>query len=225
MMKRVLIFFLRPFVGPIRYGALKVMKKMRPSGDQRPMIATADYALSEIVLPSVFDTFKENEFRELARFKKLPVSEHDRIFNELEVSGVCLAIYYLRFTKPLVRPGDYHFWQGVEEQLPKQLQRKLMGYGVSSSNAKLMKELIDMRYKEYERMADKIWSVNESEGQEFRTLAPEMKRLAAMMQATAVGTTDHIRRGDMAIGDPLISYLAGWLALLQRKIGRLVKKL
>ena len=220
-------FILRPFAGFIRYGALKIMKKFRQPDDKRPVIAVSDHILNEIVLPSVFNVFRENKFRELARFKKLPVSEHDRIFNELESAGVCLAIFYLNTAKLLARSGDYHFWQDTEEHLSKQLQKILIGFGVDGSNAKLMRQLIEMRYAEYEELAKKVWDANDEVDKktDFKSLPSEMKRIAAAIEATAIGTTDHIRRGEIEEKDHLIKYLIEWLLFLNRRIGRFIRNL
>lgn len=225
MLSKVLIFILRPFAGLARYGALKIMKWFRAPDDKRPAIAAAEHVLQEMVLPSVFGVFRETKFRELARFGKLPVSEHDRIFNELEVAGVGSALLCLRAAKSLVKPGDYHFWQETENQLPRQLQKILIGYGVDGSNAKLLKQLIDMRCEEYENLAEKISDANDVSGAEFKTLSPEMKWFAGMMRAFAIGAADHMRRGKMEAKDPLIGYLAEWLLFLQRQIIRFIKNL
>ncbi len=117
-MNPIIRFILRPFAKPIRYGALKIMKRMRPPNDMRPIIATADHIL-EIILPSVFSFFQDETFRELAHFKKLPVVEHDRIFNELQVAGTCLVVFLIRSMKSVLKVEDYHFWQEVETYLPK----------------------------------------------------------------------------------------------------------
>lgn len=225
MIPKFILFFLRPLAEPMRYGALKLMKRMRPPNDKHPAMAASDHLLNEIVLPSVFHTFREDAFRELARFKKLPVSEHDRIFNELEVAGVCVAVFYLRAIKTLVRPEDYHFWQDVEECLPKELQRILIGYGVDGANAKLMRELINMRRTEYEKLAEHVWEASDDARAEFKTLPEEMKRFVSWAQGTAIGTTDHIRRGKLAEKDPLISYLMEWFMSLRKKVNKFVKHL
>lgn len=218
-------FILRPFAGPIRYGALKLMKKLRQPDDKRPIIAASDHLLNEIVISSMFHFFKEEKFRELARFKKLPVSEHDRIFNELEVAGVCLAIFYLRVLKTLAKPEDYHFWQEVELHLPKQLQKTLISYGVNGSDAKLVKQLVDMRYEEYEKLGVKTNEDHRIQDDGLGTLSAETKWVAAMTQAIAVGTVDHIRRGKIEEGDSLIRHIFNWLLSLQKKISRFVKNL
>ena len=223
MLSKISSIIFYPFARPIRYGALKIMKRLRQPDDKRPSIAAADHILDEFILPSVFHTFKETQFRELANFSKLPVAEHDRIFNELEVAGIYLGIFYIETAKSL--GNDFHFWRDVEEALPKQLQRKLMGFGVDGGNAKLMRELIEMRRKEYEELAEHVWSGSNQAQTEFKQMPPEMKRLASLLQATAIGTADHIRRGKLKEKDPLIRYINGWLLMLQRKIGKFVKKL
>jgi len=218
---RVLIFILSPFSQQVRYLMLKLMKRFRKPDDGRPIIAASDHILGEILLPSIFATFKSDKFRELANFKKLPVAEHDRIFNELEVAGVCLAVFYLAAIKSMRKLEDYHFWQNVEEHLPGQLQRMLIGYGVDGSNAKLMKELIDMRRKEYEELSEISWDMTEEQNPEFRTLPPQMKGFASKMQAAAIGTADHIRRGKIKKGDPLIKYLIYWFLDMEKFVKNL----
>ncbi|MBI2888502.1 MAG: hypothetical protein HYY10_01115 [Candidatus Liptonbacteria bacterium] len=225
MFSRFVRLVLHLFVKPVRYGALKLMKKMRAPDDVRPIISVAEHLLDEFILPSTFRTFQEVIFRELARFKKLPVAEHDRIFNELQVAGVCIAIFHLRTAKSLTRPEDYHFWQGVEEYLPKQLQRMLMGYGVEGGNAKLMRQLIDMRRAEYEELARGMRDASEKSEGNPRISPPELTYLASVVHATAVGAVDHIRRGRLEEGDPLIRHLSEWLVRLQQRVGKFVKYL
>lgn len=216
---------MRPFIGPIRYGSLKLMKKMRAPRDRRPIIATSDHVLSEIVLPSAFRVFKDGKFRQLANFAKLPVVEHDRIFNELQTAAVGLAIFYIRTIKPIVRPEDYHFWQDVETHLLKQFQKILMGYGVNSSNAKLVKQLVEIRSVEYEELARGVFNENYRQSPEFKSSSSEVKWIVAAVQATAICTADHIRRGKIQPEDHLIVHLKAWLMILQRKIGKFMIKL
>jgi len=230
---KILAFVLQPFVKAIRYGALKLMKAMNNSRDRRPAIATAGHILEEIVLPSVFKTFREEEFRDLAHFKKLPVSEHDRIFNELQVAGISVAEYALGEAKQYVKDGDFHFWSAVEEELPRQYQKILIGFGVDGSNAKLMRELVKMRQKEYDNLADQIWDadalltseVKKQIEKKFNSSAPEIKRLLSAVHAMAFGTVDHIRRGKMAEKDKLVNYLMVWLLQLRNKTAKFVKRL
>lgn len=225
MLRKLFGFVIRPFVRPIQYLMIKIMKRVRRPDDNRPMIAASDYLINETLLPSIFRVFNDEEFRDKANFAKLPRAEHDRIFNELEVAGVCLALFYLQAVEPLVRLSDYRFWSGVADHLTKQLQRILMGYGVDGGNAKLMRELVAMRKDEYQKLADKMYEVSDEYSAEFKTLPPEMKTVAAAVQATAVGTTDHIRRGRMKRGDPLVQFLIKWLMLLRSRVHTFIRRL
>ena len=225
MFSKIVKFFLRPFANPLRYGALKVMKRLRRRDDPRPATAAADHLLHTLVIPWVFDLFHDDRFRTLARFAKLPVLEHDRILNEIEVAGICVPVFYLRAVKSLVRLEDYHFWQDVETLLPKKLQETLVGYGVKPAAAKLMRELIGMRQEEYEGLAAHARDYHERRIKEFRELPAEMKQFALLVQATAFGTVRHIRRGTMGKDDPLVSYFVDWLMRLRRKTSKLVKNL
>jgi hypothetical protein len=230
---KILAFILRPFAKGIRYGALKLMKAMGNSRDRRPFIAAAGHIIEDYVLPSVFRTFRENEFRRLAHFEKLPVSEHDRIFNELQVAGVSIAEYALGEAKQYVKDGDFHFWSGVEEEFPRQYQKILIGFGIDGSNAKLMRELVKMRQHEYDNLADRIWDadallapeVKKEINKKFNNSAPEIKRLLSAVHAVALGTVDHIRRGKIEEKDKLVNYLMIWLLQLRNKTVKFVKRL
>jgi len=225
MLPRLLIFLLRPFAKPIRYGALKFMKRFRAPDDNRPVIAASEHLLNEFILPSTFRLFRDEQFRNLASFGKLPRAEHDRIWNELVVAGIATLILCLDSAQNLVRLEDLHFWQKVQEHAPKQFQRELMKMGVLSSNAKLMRQLIDMRYEEYRGLLRQAREVNELENELFRSLSDDMRHLAAGLQAVGIGTADHIKRGKLAPGDPLIRFLTNWLFGLYKQLNRFVQKL
>ncbi len=225
MASKIISFILQPFAKPIRYILLKIMKKIRQPDDERPIIATANHILKDIIFPYIFDIFKSDRFRELAEFKKMPTSEHDRIFNELQIAGISLVVFYLRTVEPLMGPDDYNFWRDVDDRLPRELQKILISYGVDGANAKLMRQLIDMRYEEYEKMKAEVLEVNDEENKNFETLSPELKRIVSTVQAIAVGTAHHIKRGKIKEGDPLIKYLVGCLMFLQKQIGKFVRNL
>jgi len=216
--------FIESFLKIIRYGVLKIMKKMWRSDDKRPIIATANHILEEMALPSGFRTFRDASFRSLARFEKLPVSEHDRIFNELIVSAICVPLFCIERMKEY-KVEEYHFWQNVGKAIPQQFQYKLMSMGLDGGNAKLMRELITLRYEEYEKFLPKIAEVHVQESADFKNFSNFARYLGAAIHSTAIGTADHIRRGDMKPGDPLVTYLIHWLMNLQHSSVDFVRKL
>ncbi len=222
---RVTEFILSPFVGVIRYGALKLMKYMGSHDDERLIIAMSDHVLNTIIMPSVFNYFRDDSFRRAANFEILSVAEHDRIFNELEVAGICLAIFYLQAVKSTGKLKDYHLWQKTEEYLPQQLKDTAAGYGVDVKNATLMVELIGLRYREYKEFLDEVWVVSNQENKEFKGLSPELKLIGSAIQGIAIGTTDHIRRGKVKEKDPLTQHTITWLLTLKNKIGKFIKNI
>ncbi len=222
---KIIGIVVRPFVRPIQYLMLKIMKRVRQPDDNRPIIASSGYLLEEIILPAGFRLFRDEEFRELSDFAKLPRSEHDRIFNELEAAGVCLTLFYLDAISSLVRLSDFHFWNRIAEHLPKQFQKILLSYGADGGNAKLMRELIAVRKEEYQKLAERVREASDERQSDFRTLSSEMQLVAAAVQATALGTADHIRRGKLAPKDPLIGFLITWLMALRRRVDKFVQNL
>lgn len=210
---------------PIRYLALKVMKAMRQPDDMRPVIAVADHLVGDIVLPSVYAIFQDAQFRERARFQKLTSAEHDRIFNELHVAGVCLAMCCLEVAHTIVQPEYLHFWTKAREYLPRQVQQSLVKFGVDGANAKLFRQLIDMRFEEYEHWANEVWDMWSEEEPRFRSMPEGMKRVISRVDAIAIGTTDHILRGKDDAGGHLARCLRAWLHPLNENIGRFIKKL
>ncbi len=225
MFSKIMGTVLAPVVRPIQYATLKLMKKLRKQGDERPIIATADHILHHIVLTLGFNTFTDAKFRKLAEFERLSIEEHDRIFNEIQVTWICFVLFYIDAVRSLVPLAAWHFWQDVAKYIPKHFENILIGYGADERNAKLMTGLIDIRHKEYEELTTEVQKVNNEYGTEFKTLSPELKYIAAYMQASAIGTVDHIRRGNMKEGDPLIRFLAGQLLLVEKSISRFVNKL
>ena len=201
------------------------MKRFAPPDDNRPIIAVADHLVHGYIFAPTFRLFNDERFRALSEFKKLPRAEHDRIFNELMVASALIIRLSLQAAPRIVPPEAYHFWRKVEEQLPRQFVRELAQFGVSSANAKLVRELIDMRAKEYGELSRQVQEVNEDENKEFRELTHGIRHFAAEIQAMGIGVARHIKRGKLPPRDPLIKFLVSWLFEQSEKIGRFVKRL
>ncbi len=232
-MKKILALLLRPFAGIIRYRMLKAMKSMGNSDDHRPHMAVARHIVEELVLPYVFRTFREAEFEQCAGFDKLPLAEKDRIFNELEVAGIIMGVYGVSVAKEQVKDGEFHFWRGVEQEYHRQLQQVFTGFGIDSASAKMLRDLVKMRQKEYDEIAEQVWQAGKLLGsnasvklQELHGLAAtDIKRVLSTAHAVAIGTADHIRRGQLQEKDPLVMYLLNFNLTLQKKVVHFATKL
>lgn len=232
-MKKILALLLRPFARIIRYRMLKAMKSMGNSDDHRPHMAVARHVIEELVLPYVFQTFREAEFEQCAGFGKLPLAEKDRIFNELEVAGIIMGVYGVSVAKEQVKDGEFHFWSGVEEEYHRQLQYVLADFGVDSASAKMLRDLVLLRQKEYDDIAEQVWQAGMLLGSDARVKLQELrgsastdiKRVLSTAHAVAIGTADHIRRGQLQEKDPMVMYLLNFNLTLQKKVARFVQKL
>ncbi len=232
-MKKILALLLRPFAGIIRYRMLKAMKSMGNSDDHRPHMAVARHVIEELVLPYVFQTFREAEFEQCAGFGKLPLAEKDRIFNELEVAGIIMGVYGVSVAKEQVKDGEFHFWSGVEQEYHRQLQYVLADFGVDSASAKMLRDLVLLRQKEYDDIAEQVWQAGMLLGSDARVKLQELrgsastdiKRVLSTAHAVAIGTAHHIRRGQLQEKDPMVMYLLNFNLTLQKKVARFVQKL
>ncbi len=232
-MNPILKFFLKPFAGVIRVAALKTMKRTAQPQDRRPYIAIAGHVLQDLVLPAVFKTFQGAEFQKLAGFEKLTLAEKDRIFIELEVTGIIFGGEAVRLAKYRVKEKDFHFWARVEDEYPRQLQFVLTGFGVDSANAKLFRDLVKMRAAEYEKLSERLLrsgmlfepEVKQKIEDDFSERAGGVKDLLALAQAAAFGTVDHIKRGELDTGDPLVKFMMKFSLALYHKVLKFAVKL
>lgn len=208
----------------IRFYLLKLAKRLARGDDERPVVMATQQTL-DIGVESAFEIFRNKRFRELAQFQKLSQVEHDRIWNELEVTGICLALFCLEHLHAIIKPEDFHFWRRVKERLPREFEERLLSIGVESADAHLLRGLIDMRYGEYADLIRQSWEIWDREEPAFRALPHDTARHSvARAHALAIGTADHIMRGKLT-GSDLPRFLRGWLLFLNESFGRFVVRL
>jgi hypothetical protein len=215
---------MRKIVEIIQYLMLKIMKRSWHPDDNKPITAVSDHLLDKLIF-SAFHVFNDSQFRKKANFENSSQAEQDRIFNELEVSSVCLCLFAIEQRESIIGNRDFHFWKEVGEYLPESLKLRLQGYGVDEENATLVKKLIKMRRDEYEKITDNLSDYIDSD-EKFRDIRNRLsKDILARANSIAVGTVDHIRRGKLKKGDELIKYFHSWLIPLDLKITKFIKKL
>ena len=197
---------------------------MRQPDDDRPAMAAADQLLDKL-LPSAFNVFQDSKFREAAGFDKLDQAEHDRIFNELEVAGMCLAIFCLEKREMIIGQKDFHFWRVVTEQIPVQFEKKLIELGADKENARLFSGLIKMRHDEYEKISDENFEYFEKHKDFKKVGTSEARVVLAQIHSISVGTANHILRGKLKQGHSLLRILRSWLFPLSMEITKFIRKL
>jgi len=168
------------------------------------------------------ECFRDERFRTLSNFKNLDAEEQNRIFNELTVTNVVMAMLLVEQNIRETNVSDRkQFLKAVREALPDYYVNFLRRIGISEEYVALWDKLIAMRYDEYVHdmgeFRREFWS---AEDRELAELA--LHNNVVMFQALALGLYSHIVRGKIKKGDPLYvrhiqPYLLGaYRGILQR---------
>jgi hypothetical protein len=174
---------------------------------------TLPKALAMIIAESSFELWQTKDFRLLINFDKISLTEQDRIFNELEVTGLGLYILHLNSLKNFSRFSENDLIDSFLD-----LNRSV---GVEEQYIKIWKQLIDLRLPEYKENYDYLISHAEDfpEIQEDSSIKEPLLRLQNQM----LTGLEHIRRGNLMEGDPLMDPLRKWLIMLDHVFGEALK--
>lgn len=180
--------------------------------------------LVNFVLKSAFEVFKDEEFRRCFDFVRQKQEEQNRLFNELGVTSLCLLLLVLEDV-PWRNQEKIHFWREVRQRTPKMFQDWLKELGLPRPYVSLWGELIQMRYKEYQRDRRQVRQELEKYDQEFANFDIEAAKSAYVrFMAVAIGAIHHLRRGKTSPKDPFFRHLQTWLgvlnSLLEKEISR-----
>ena len=173
--------------------------------------------LVRMVCHSAFGFFKDEEVRKMLNFSSLEQGERDRIFNELELSGLCLIMFMVEDRADLIEK-EKELWIKTKEEIPRSFIRWLSDLGIEKHYLNLWKKLIEMRYKEYKKDQPKIKSIMMQELEESSDIDPLFLDVYTLVQSVSMGSLFHIRRGKTSIKDPLYKHLRIWLLSLFVKI-------
>lgn len=177
--------------------------------------------LVDLISKSSFDFWRQSDFRDLVKFESLTQTEQDRIFNELVVTGIILAM----FTVDEMVSGRTNIT--LEKQISFSKIRKGIGeayvqtlkdFGVQREFTRIWKKLIDLREKEY--LKDLTLANQEAiKGADFKKY-PELRSIWARIETLVIGSLHHIRRGKTSPKDPLWKMLRKWLIDLEKDLRR-----
>lgn len=161
---------------------------------------------AQIIAEASFVLWQSKDFRALVRFNILGQVEQDRIFNELELTGLGLSCLYSEQT------GKEHFKKEVTEQFLQIMSES----GLEGKFLDIWKKLIKIRFEEYENDYKKVLYTSEDK-KEFDN--EENLRLAwTRIETLAVAGWTHIRRGENKEEDPLWDIMRKWLAVLDAQL-------
>jgi len=177
--------------------------------------------LVQVVCYSSFEIFKAQEFRELTGFEGLDQTEQDRLFNELEVTGICLLLFLLDDYIELVKNDDddpvkKQVFISVRDAVKPEFLKILKGLDIEQKHLDTWGKLIDLRFKEYKKDIPEIEKAFRQMGENFKT--PKIKLLERRTQIMAAGGHTHICRGRTDSRDKLYLQIRRWLAGLDNKL-------
>ena len=131
--------------------------------------------------------------------EKLGQEEQDRIFNELVISGLVLALLF--YDTVLENPNsNIEFFSELKIEMFSAYSSILVELGAKKDDADLFKKVILMRLKE----CQKDYEENKAE-------LPSKKTLAWPL-IVAIGCYDHVTRGEGHPADHAFKITAKWLS-------------
>ncbi|HTX86442.1 MAG TPA: hypothetical protein VMC41_00050 [Candidatus Nanoarchaeia archaeon] len=176
---------------------------------ERIAYKTRDIAMNGAM--AAFNFFRDEKFRELSGFARLGEEEQNRIFNELTVTNLVLAILLLE-QKAREENGEEkkNYLRALRDALPDNFIAYLAEQGIPGEFVEIWKKLIDLRRDEYaENMRAYRQELFAAGDKTMAAVAADNKLL--IFQTVVFGLYDHIVRGMVKKDDPLYLYLQPYL--------------
>jgi len=160
-----------------------------------------------------FGLFKDLKFRELVHFSEIGEEEQNRIFNELVVTNLIMAILLLdQLARVTDDPDKKEYFKSLKEFLLKYFVEYLAKLGIAGEYTDIWNKLIDLKHDEYiQEMSEFRSEFLNSNDEKISELA--LERNVLIFQALAFGLYRHIVRGKVEKDNPLYKniqlYLVG----------------
>lgn len=165
--------------------------------------------VTDLIAKASFFLFRDKKFRlSFDNFDQMDQIEQDRIFNEIVVSGLVLAILMYETIGELAQNDEKrNYFVELKTEMESRYGNNLRELGVEEEFAGLWKGLIQMRadvyrkdYKKYkidigDRLSVNPWTI-----------------------VVSIGGTDHVSRGKAKPESELFKIFRGWIFNLSEKI-------
>ena len=177
------------------------------------------HGLVKVVCHSAFKIFKNKDFRELTGFEALDQTEQDRIFNELEVTALCLLIFLLDDYIKLAKnddPAKEQVFSNVRDAIKPEFLKMYKDLKIEQKCLNTWGKLIDLRLEEYKKDIPEIEKAFRQLKESFKDKKVELfERRTGIM---AAGGHTHICRGRTEGRDKLYLLIRRWLRNLDSKL-------
>ncbi|EKD56375.1 MAG: hypothetical protein ACD_58C00210G0004 [uncultured bacterium] len=169
--------------------------------------------ITDLISKEAFKLFRNKKFRRLTNFRNIKQIEQDRIFNELAVTGICLAMLMFETASEVKRDSQ----QNEEAQFLQLLSGELkFCYGSILKEIRVEEEFVvdwrtltEMRLKEYQENFE-----------ESKTMF-DFKKQNPWISICSIGGFLHITRSKGQPNDLLFKIILNWVGNLSLKMLKL----
>jgi len=165
--------------------------------------------------------FNDGHFQKLAKVKDLEQIEKDRIFNEVQVSGIVYCMLFIEQRRKHLGEKRSALWREVVQKIPGTFCGWLSELGIEREYVDIWKKLIGLRLNEYQ---EGIFEMRDAMEKGLADdLREDIKELFYGLESVAIGGMLHITRGKSKPGDPLKRHMMTWLTVLQADLAKKVR--
>ena len=167
--------------------------------------------ITEIIAQESFKLFQDKKLRKLTNFEEIDQTEQDRIFNEIVVTGISLAILMFETLAKMASGSVKQHYLELQIETASRYSNWLKEMGTPQDLADIWKELIKLRTdeyrKDYEEYKDQIgspWQTN------------------PWLFVVAIGGFHHITRGKGKPSDELFKIVIQWMNEIGERVGKII---
>lgn len=162
--------------------------------------------------------FNDNQFQKMAKAKELDQEERNRIFNEVQASGLVYCIIFIEQKRKYLDENRSALWREVAEKIPKTFCGWLSELGIEEEYVNIWKKLINLRLHEYQEGMFEMKNILEKELNDDSR--ENIKEIFYSLESVAIGGMLHITRGKAGSNDPLKRHMMTWLGVLQEDLAK-----
>ena len=170
--------------------------------------------ITEMIADESYHLFRDKKFRRLNNFEKIDQVEQDRIFNEIVVSGLALAVLMFEALAELNsenRKDLEQLFLNLKVETTSYYGNWLKEMGTEVEFADLWKGLIEMRCDEYHKDRDEYLK-------DIKIKANPWKHIVS------IGGFRHITRGKGKAEDELFKIFIHWIDNISKQITKILLK-
>ncbi len=172
--------------------------------------------MTEKIAKQAFNLFNNKDFRQLNNFERIDQVEQDRVFNEIVVSGIVLAILIFEKLNDKSQNKKYNqFYLEMQMELESSYGNWLRDLGSQEEHASLFKDLIKMRLKEYQKNYHKFQ----------KEVLKHVNTKFPYLFIVAIGGSTHIARSNSKLAEDILKPFTKWCTLLTDELLQVLQKL